>query len=319
MTWLIWRQHRRQAAFAAGALAIFAILLAVTGVHMAGTYHDALRSCAATDSCNSAGDGLFRGDGAIIDVVNLTLVVPVLLGLFWGAPLLAREIEEGTHKLVWTQSVTRRHWLAAKSAAILAAAALVGASLALAVTWWSRTFDLIQQNRFQPGHFEIQGIVPIGYAILGAALGIAAGAVLRRTLPALAATVGVMVAFWVVVANYVRPHYLGAVTKLMPGFGDAGVGGGWVLHNNLLGPTGQRIGDKGRLASDMPEACQRLLGSATTRAPIDACLAAHGFHTKLVYQPANRFWTFQIIETSICVALALLLLGVAFAVVTRDA
>ena len=60
----------------------------------------------ATDrvSCSS-------GDGAIFDVVNLTMVVPLLFGLFWGAPLVAKEFEDGTHNLAWTQGVTRRHWL----------------------------------------------------------------------------------------------------------------------------------------------------------------------------------------------------------------
>ena len=153
----------------------------------------------------SVGDGLFNGDGAIIDLVNFTVVIPLLIGQFWGAPLLAREIEEGTHKLVWTQSVTRRRWLASNTSALLGAAMAVGGVLAVAVTWWSRTFDLSQQDRFTK--FDIQGFVPIAYAICGAALGLAAGIVIRRTLPALAATLAIMVGLRIVVASYLRPHY----------------------------------------------------------------------------------------------------------------
>ncbi len=192
MTWLIWRQHRNQVALAGIALGALAIVLAITGVHMASTYHSALRSCGATGSCDSVGDGLFNGDGAVIDLVNFTVVVPLILGLFWGAPVVAREIEEGTHMLIWTQSVTRRHWLAGKTVALLCATASIGGVLAVAVTWWSRTLDLSQHNRFNK--FDVQGIVPVAYAIFGAALGLAAGAVIRRTLPALAATLGIMVA-----------------------------------------------------------------------------------------------------------------------------
>ena len=33
---------------------------------------------------------------------------------FWGAPLVTRELEAGTHRLVWNQSVTRTRWLATK-------------------------------------------------------------------------------------------------------------------------------------------------------------------------------------------------------------
>ena len=39
---------------------------------------------------------------------------PLLVGLFWGAPVLAREFERGTHRLAWTQSVPRRAWLVVK-------------------------------------------------------------------------------------------------------------------------------------------------------------------------------------------------------------
>jgi len=37
----------------------------------------------------------------------LVLAVPLLIGMFWGAPLISREFEAGTFRLAWTQGVTR--------------------------------------------------------------------------------------------------------------------------------------------------------------------------------------------------------------------
>ncbi len=319
MTWLVWRQHRTDALFALGALAVFVLVAALTGVHMAGTYHAALHSCAATGSCDSVGDHLFSGDGAIIDLINLTVIVPVLIGVFWGAPLLAREVEQGTHKLIWTQTVTRRRWLAGNVVAILAAATFIGVALTVTVTWWSRTFDLIGHNRFQPGHFDVQGIVPVAYALFGATLGLAAGALLRRTLAALAATVGVMVALRVIVVNYVRPHYVTAVTKLVSlTAASSGVdGSSWPLHTHIVDSKGINVTDNGNLVAAMPNACRRLIGPG--RVGVESCLDRYGYRMQIMYQPANRFWTFQVIESGIFVALAVVLVGAAFVLVQRDA
>ncbi len=316
MTWLIWRQHRNQAAFAAISLGALAIIFAITGVHMAATYHSALRTCAATRTCDSVGDGLFNGDGAIIDLANFTVVVPLLIGLLWGAPLLASEIEEGTHKLIWTQTVTRRRWLAGKAIALFGAALIVGAVLAVAVTWWSRTLDLSQQNRFDK--FDIQGVVPIAYALFAAALGLTAGIVIRRTLPALTATLAIVVGLRIVVANYLRPHFMTPVTKLVSvlSTGNGLSGSNWMLHSHMVDAAGRSVAPNATLSA-LPVACRQYIG--TTRTQIFSCLAGQGWHEKLVYHPANRFWLFQGIESALFVVLAAASVATAFIVIRRDA
>ena len=316
MTWLIWRQHRNQAALAAIVLGVLAIILAVTGVHMASTYHSALRACGATGTCDSVGDSLFNGDGAVIDLVNFTVVVPLILGLFWGAPLVAREIEDGTHTLIWTQSVTRRHWLAGKTVALLCATALFGGVLAVSVTWWSRTIDLSQHNRFNK--FDVQGVVPVAYAIFGAALGLAAGVVIRRTLSALAATLAIIVGLRIVIANYLRPHYMTPLTKLTSiAASDTGlIGSSLTLHSHIVTGAGANVSNND-LLSVLPAACRQYLG--TGRAQMFSCLGAQGWQEKILYQPANRFWTFQAIESGIFLALAAALVVIAFRFIRRDA
>jgi hypothetical protein len=107
--------------------------------------------------------------------VNLTLAAPLLIGMFWGAPLIAREIDQSTHKLIWTQTVTRRQWLTAKVTWAVMVAVLWGAALAALVTWWSGPENAIDYSRFYPGQFDLQGLVPAAYCLFAVALGITAG------------------------------------------------------------------------------------------------------------------------------------------------
>jgi hypothetical protein len=216
MTWLTWRQHRNQVYFAAAALAALAILLLITGLQMASQYRSALASCAASHNCGNLADTLFLGSHAVGFLVILTLGVPALLGLFWGAPLVAQELETGTSQFAWMQSITRTRWLAVKTGWLLLAAAAWGGAVSALVTWWSGPDNALQRDGFALGRFDIQGLVPVGYALFAVALGLAAGALLRRTLPALAVTLAVFVALRTVIAEIVRPHYMTAITAQLP-------------------------------------------------------------------------------------------------------
>jgi hypothetical protein len=324
MNWLVWRQHRHQAVFAAAALGAFAVLLIVTGIHMASLYRSALRTCAATDSCNHL-DLFHGGYQAVIDTVNLSAVVPVLLGLFWGAPLIAREIEQDTHKLAWTQTVTRQRWFTAKVGWVIGAAALWGAGISALVTWWSNPENALQANRFDPSPFGTQGLVPVAYALFAVALGIAAGALLRRTLPALAATGGLYVAVRLVVTVFVRPHYQAPVIAsfpldALPGAapplifpGSSTPSSAWVYSVKFVDAHGHAIAGGARNLRALPDACRVLEGQEK----FPSCLSSHGFHWLVTYQPAARYWRFQGIEAAIFVGLAAALLALAFVFVTR--
>jgi hypothetical protein len=313
---LVWRLHRNQALFAVAALAVLTVLLLVTGTTMADDYHRALAACAETQSCSDLGNDLFRGDGAIIDLVNLTLVVPLLFGLFWGAPLLAKEFEDGTHNLAWTQGVTRRRWLRVNVLWALVAAAVWGAALAALVSWW-RLPENALDTRFNA--FDIQGIVPVAYALFAVALGLAVGSVLRRVLPSLAVTLAIFVGIRVAVGIYLRPHYMTPVTKsfsLLAGDGN-GPPGAWILSSGLVNPKGQNLAS-GIPFNQLPAACQRVVAGGRGIGP--QCLARSGFHRFATYQPASRFWAFQGIEAGIFLVLALALVGfTVWRVLSRDA
>jgi len=315
MTSLIWRLHRNQVWFASAVLVVLAVVLLITGHVMADDYRNALANCAATPGCTNAGNLLFRGDGAIMDIVDLTLVVPLLFGLFWGAPLLAKEFEDGTNSLVWTQTVTRRRWLSSNVAWALLAAAVWGAAMAALVSWW-RFPENALGTRFDA--FDIQGIAPAAYSLFAVSLGIAIGSVIKRVLPALATTLGIFVGLRAVIAIYLRPHYL-TPTKQVIGIGadPNGPSGAWVISSSIVGPHGQVYGDSFS-PSDVPKAC---LQTFFDKQGISGhCMATHGFHQLVSFQAANRFWAFQGIEAAIFLVLAAGLIGFAFwRVLSRDA
>ena len=98
------------------------------------------------------------------------------------------------------QSVTRKRWLAVKIGWMLLAAAVWGGVISALVTWWSGPNNAQQLNAFDPGRFDIMGIVPVAYSLFAMALGIAAGALLRRTLPAMAVTLAGFIAVRALIA-----------------------------------------------------------------------------------------------------------------------
>ncbi len=307
MTWLLWRQHRSQTLFSAIAFAAFGILLWITGVHFADTYRAALATCTPTDTCDQL--SLFRGDGALIDVINLSAAVPLLMGLFWGVPSVGGEFDSGTHLLVWMQGVRRRDWLNGKIAVLLIAAALWAAAITATVTWWSSTLNSLEANRFDPGKFDAQGIVPIAYALFGVSLGLAAGAIIRRVLPALAVTVAGFIALRLVVISYVRPHYETALTSIQGLARQTSLpSGSWILTRSLTlhGHT---------LQGGISAPAQCFAGPA--RKASDDCLTRAGYRATVSYQPASRYWTFQWIESGIFVALAASLIAMAVITVRR--
>ena len=219
------------------------------------------------------------------------LVVPVLIGMFWGAPLIAHELETGTFRLAWTQSVSRLRWLLVKLGLVGLASAAVAGLLSLMVTWWFSPIDKVNQDRFGPAAFGLHGFVPAGYALFAFALGATTGLLFRRTLPAMAVTlVGFVVArldrgFWI------RPHFMSPVAKAFGinpnggnGFGFAASPGGALQFTtgppnipNALGRLEQRGQQRRAVAvAGLPaRACPNLPGLNRTAAPAAQGGGAH--------------------------------------------
>jgi ABC-2 family transporter protein len=331
MTWLVWRQHRRQLLFGVAGLGALAVFFVVTGLPIhdrferlglpdclpettearvvvdltnlaAGAGGDpagvagqdpaeaatgADEATLAASRCAATARDFFSDYNNVVFAGLLLLVLPMLMGMFWGAPLVAREIEHGTHRLVWTQGVSRLRWTATKIGLVSIAVLAMTAIYAGLLTWWITPVIQTSGQRFDFVFFDIQGVVVFGYALFALALGMFAGAVTGRLLSAMAITVVGFLGLRLLVMLAGRPRYLSTETSRLPDIGDVHLRGEGFdvivsqMRNDLHG---------------------------------DWVLSETDV---LTIHPARHFWTFQAIETAIFVALAVALLAGTVAWVRR--
>lgn len=323
MIWFTWRRFRTQAATVAAALAALGLLLLLTGRGLTDMYADvaACRSdCAAvvdiflTRVQDSANGTLYYA------TLALMCVLPALTGLFWGAPMIARELETGTHRLAWNQSVTRSRWLAAKLVVLGTATVATTGLLGWAVTVWALQIDGAGADRITPLVYGARGIVPIGYAAFAFVLGVTAGMLLRRTVPAMAVTLAGYAAAVASMPLWIRTHLLPArhdtpavdfdnldFVGIRPN-GEMYVRGNdlpnaWTVSNQTVTPGGQVFTGPADPVACGPDAAQH---------SCENWLRTLGLRHDVIYHPDSQFWPMQWIETGIFVALAVLLTGFCF-------
>lgn len=347
MTWLAWRQFRTAALAMSVPVVALLVTLALTGRHVAHLYAaSGLGHCGSPQTCAPDRQAFFSAVKAqtstpVVYFVAIAVLylMPALLGLFWGAPLAARETEAGTFRLVWTQSVTRRRWLTVKLAVGAAAAALVTGVSSWAVTAWSRPIDRAAAlpggaesalpDHFHPVVFGARGVVPVAVAVFGFLAGATAGLLLRRTLPAVAATLVAVAVVQAVVPTVVRQHYampehttVPLVVDSRPGLqlsidgGHLGirmpvdVPGAWVTSVSLVDASGTAY------HGPVPQACE-----GTTDSPTACFAAINALHLWQAadYQPGSRFGRFQAEEAALYAALSVALTGLCFVRIRRMA
>jgi hypothetical protein len=327
MTWVTWRQYRLQAALALALFAALGVVLLISGLHAALVWHSAVAQCTKDNNCASVGDGVSLGNPFFGVLVVATTAVPLLPGLFWGAPMVAQELESGTHQFAWTQSITRNRWLAVRAGWLLLGAAVLAGAVSAVVTWWSGPANALNGNGFAVNNFDVTYIVPAGYAIFAVALGICAGTLLRRSIPALAVTLAVFVGVRMYIARWLRLHYMTPVSlyfKLTP---NNVTQKGWPsgaylgVSQNMVAANHQPIPPVANVVgwfngSPIPAVCNAAANNPKPDALV-SCMSRQGYLLSVTYQPAGRFWAFQGIETGIYVGLAAILLGVAFWVIKR--
>ena len=230
MIWLTWRQLRAQSVAAAALLALLAATLLVTGISLGNQATSSGFSGCHGPACQTAASNFISLiNGSPLELVfhvglALTYVVPALIGMFWGAPLIAREIETGTFRLAWNQSVSRTRWVTVKLGLIGLAAMAIAGLLSWMTSWWAcpiyRAGALVSggaaQSRISPLAFGSQGIAPLGYAAFAFALGVTAGLLIRRTIPAMALTLAVFAFVQIAWPNWVRPHLITPVRSTAP-------------------------------------------------------------------------------------------------------
>jgi hypothetical protein len=242
------------------------------------------------DVWDSKGLGSFFSstyNSLVYDPATLISLASFCVALFAAGPLIARELERGTNRLAWSQSVSPARWLAAKLA--VPALVLVVSTGVLVVLYrlvWSAHSDLLLAG-FQPRqlYFSI-GPATVFAPLLSLALGTLCGLLVRRTLPAM------------VVAGVLQ-YVITAVRDGLWPFQRAYQVPELSVHSRAITSSGARISD--------PECYENL-----------RCLAKHhvtGFTR--TYLPSPDFWSRQLTETGILLALAALAVGGAFWVLKR--
>jgi ABC-type transport system involved in multi-copper enzyme maturation permease subunit len=323
MLWMSWRQFRAQALAGLAGLTLLAAYLLHLGMDIRGTRDSYLAGCQG-DCAQAMAQFLGDYQTTLLFLAALLGLIPTILGMFWGAPLIARELEAGTHRLVWNQSVTRRRWLTVKLL-VVGLASMVAAGLAsLLLTWAASPVDQVADDRFSTIVFGARNIAPIAYAAFAFTLGTTIGLLVRRTVPAMALTILAFTIIQVAMPNLVRPHLMPPVTIDKPMTAEAinearGLGsitGGavvkgltvpnaWISETSkLLTANGQPLDDK--QFDDCFMNAPRT-GATGTFGDIAVCLGNLDLHVQIAYHPNHRYWPFQWIESAIYLALTALL------------
>jgi hypothetical protein len=312
MAWVTWRQHRLQLFVGGGLLAVVALGVLISGLPIRTAYHrHALATCLPPTSrsgCDLIVHHFTSEFANSVRVVRYLALLPAFVGVFVGAPLLAREFEQGTYRLAWTQTITKRRWLMSKAVLLGLATIVGGLALSALAMWWRRPFDNLD-GRMIPSAFEVEGLVVPAYAIFALATGVLAGAVLRRSIAASCAALGAFVAMRLCVAKILRPHFLPAKHESVSGLTPAAHARDWVLDNSLVDAVGRHIST----------AREDLAILHAQHGRIDAAdyLLSLGWRRDVTFQPAGRFWAFQSIEAAIFAVAALIALALAVRIVQR--
>jgi ABC-type transport system involved in multi-copper enzyme maturation permease subunit len=251
--------------------------------------------------------------------------VPALIGAFAGAPVLARELETGTFRYAWTQGFGRWRWTLAKLVLLALVVAAAAGALSVLLCWYyqpyfgagNQNLSLTEASPLSGGLFDLRGVAFAASTLAAFAIGVLAGMLIRRVVPAIAATLAIYAGLAVAAGMFLRRHYL---TPL-------------VIRNNFPPGSAQMLSrwwTKGGHPVSQFMASQILQGAPAQAAGkggggVPQSIASvqylnqHGYTQWISYQPASRFWPFQWIEGGWLLALSVLLIAVTVWLVRRRA
>ena len=293
MTWVTWRQHRGQATVSAGLLAGLGMVLFLASAPMRQAFgQDGIAGCLAghpeTGACqNAIGTFLDNWGFTYNQALIALLIIPGLIGVVIGAPLLGRELEQGTWRMAWSQTVPRTRWLVTKLALVTAGLVILGTAMTVLFTWYRTQMDQLT-GHFTEAAFDFEGLSLTASLLCAFAFGVLAGLLARRTIAAMVA------AFlpWAVLRGvddfFIRQRFAHPLTEHLP-----------ASTHILFGPNSTSM--TGHLGD-------WVLGASRTAS-----------YVSVTYQPADRFWSFQFIEAGLYLALAAAALGAAILLLRRRA
>ncbi len=322
MIWLVWRRSRVLFVLTIVALAGLGLWMVLLGHALvaATTSH----ACTTPTGRCPVYAGAFALSNQALALNLLLLAVPCLLGVVFGAPLVAGELERNTNRLVWTQGTSRTRWLIVKWLIVGLVLAVVVAILSLVTQWWTghvheRIFlnfgEGAGNGRLQPLYFPVTGVAFCANTIFAFALGAALGAVIRKVSWAIVGTIVIYAAVSILMVVVVRPSLAPQLFVPFPGM----VSNGQIVNEgvmqipadawNLGSGFRYEANVTGNVSADaVAQACENR--HPTLYEPYLDCLQSHKVRMGEFYQAGDHYWPLQWRESGLLVVASGLLFGV---------
>ncbi|MFJ7131010.1 ABC transporter permease [Streptomyces sp. NPDC098101] len=322
MIWVTWRQHRAVLLTCAFLLAAVAVPTLVSGLAMHEQYRaDGIAACVtdprARAGCAQLVEQFAAQYGEWGNRMVWVAFLPALIGAFVGAPLLAREFENGTWRFAFTQGVSRTRWLLTQLTLVGTAAAVLALACSLLFTWWRQPLDAMG-SRMRTAAFTVSPAL-VALTLFALALGVFAGVLLRRTVIAVGLTLATYLTVRITLEETLRPHYLSPLVRTdAPGVrktSDVLPPADWIVDEGLINSAGHRISD-----GEKRDILKQVYDGDTVReggAALERYLTEHGLRHYTEYHPADRYTAMLGIETALYLALALALFAAAAHLVRR--
>jgi ABC-type transport system involved in multi-copper enzyme maturation permease subunit len=319
MAWVTWRQQRATLISVPAVLGAVAVFLVIFGLKV---HHDyaAILKCPLVGSvqnesntCQQLFSKFNSTDWPLGNTCAILMAfAPVLIGAFAGAPLLARELETGTYRYAWTQGFGRERQAIAKLALVGITLAVLAGAFGELFAWFFQPFLYTEElNALTDTVFASRGLVFPAFTLAAFAIGAFFGMLLRRIIPAMAATLGVYLAVRLV-AWGVRKYYPVAVvtsnskifsqfqTPSLPGFP-------WILSTWVTGPGGKPAS---------PSVANRILNGP---GPSTGVSVPPGYTEWNRWIPLSHYWPMQFIEAGWLLVLSVALFAATVSLVRRRA
>ena len=316
-------------------MALLLVALAV-GVWLAGLQlHHAYAAAISCHPANSfaCGDLVDRFNGMYGFLANggILQIVPALIGAFLGAPMLARELETGTFRFAWTQGFGRLRWTLAKVVGLGIVVTAAAGAVSVMFSWYYQPYfpttgqGLYVSNRlsvetsspFAPLLFDLRGVTFTAWTLAAFAIGVLAGVLIRRVVPAIVATLVLYTGLAFAVGGFLRQHYLAPLVTNKLNVPDSA----WVITQQWLTkagrPASEALLNQVLLKVPSPQALGK--GGVPKSVGVSDYLVRQGFTQVTSYQPASRFWPFQWLEGGWLLTLSVVLIAVAVWLVRRRA
>lgn len=275
--WLAWRQQRPLILTAALLVTTLTVWVALGRAELIGAIsgYDLSQCKGWNGECPpETYEAMTESNGGIRLLGAIGLALPAAIGMFWGAPLIGRELESGTIKVVLTQDSGVRSWFAARFGLAALCAVTVSTAVAALIAWWwapiSNMYDGVYWH--DPYVLNASGPSAVAGALFALAAGTAIGLLVRRTLPAMGATLAVVLAV-AAVLTFFRRDFVTPVDRITPECSPSGSSAAPGPRDTATSPpTGPST--RWRTACSRASSCARAWTSTASSAGCTRCTPA---------------------------------------------